>query len=90
MPDISLGAHFDSFVEEQLASGRLQSASDVVRAGLHLLENQEAALAERRAELRRSVKEAFDDPRPSLLAGDVFTRLRAHHVEQDQTGRRAG
>ncbi len=83
MPDISLGAHFDSFVQEQLASGRFESASEVVRAGLRLLEDQETAVAERRVELRRSINEAFDDPRPSVPASDVFTRLRAHHAERE-------
>ena len=83
MPNINLGQHFDSFVEEQLATGRFQNASEVVRAGLRLLEDQEATLAGRRAELQRSINEAFDDPRPTLPVGDVFARLRAHHAEQD-------
>lgn len=36
-----LGEHFDRFVEEQLKSGRYQSASEVLRASLRLLEAQE-------------------------------------------------
>lgn len=39
---IALGEHFDSFVAEQLQSGRYASASEVLRAGLRLLEQQEA------------------------------------------------
>jgi antitoxin ParD1/3/4 len=38
----SLGEHFSSFVEAQVGQCRYSSASDVVRAGLRLLEEQEA------------------------------------------------
>ena len=39
---ISLGDHFASFVDAQVQSGRYGSVSDVVRAGLRLLEEHEA------------------------------------------------
>lgn len=47
----SLGEHFSSFVETQVGQGRYSSASDVVRAGLRLLEEQEAKLEALRAAL---------------------------------------
>jgi antitoxin ParD1/3/4 len=47
----SLGEHFAKFVGEQVEQGRYGSASDVVRAGLRLLEEQEAHLAALRAAL---------------------------------------
>ncbi len=41
---ISLGDHFATFIDTQVQGGRYGSASDVVRAGLRLLEEHEAKL----------------------------------------------
>ncbi|MEE9492746.1 MAG: type II toxin-antitoxin system ParD family antitoxin [Gammaproteobacteria bacterium] len=41
---ISLGDHFENFVVQRVKSGRFASASDAVRAGLRLLEQEETKL----------------------------------------------
>ena len=41
---ITLGDHFDSFISHQLEFGRYGSASEVVRAGLRMLEDSESKL----------------------------------------------
>ena len=38
---ISLGNHFESFIETTISSGRFNNASEVLRAGLRLLEEEE-------------------------------------------------
>jgi antitoxin ParD1/3/4 len=48
---ISLGDHFTSFVDQAVAQGRFGSASEVVRAGLRLLEEHETRLHALRAAL---------------------------------------
>jgi antitoxin ParD1/3/4 len=47
----SIGDHFSEFVATQVEQGRYSSASDVVRAALRLLEEQEAKLTALRATL---------------------------------------
>ena len=38
---VALGSHFEEFVKQQLESGRFNNVSEVVRAGLRLLEDDE-------------------------------------------------
>jgi antitoxin ParD1/3/4 len=52
----SLGEHFNDFVETRVSDGRYGSVSEVVRAGLRLLEEREAHLAELRAALAEGEK----------------------------------
>jgi antitoxin ParD1/3/4 len=41
---ITLGKHFEEFVNRQVKNGRYNSASDAIRAGLRLLEIEELKL----------------------------------------------
>jgi antitoxin ParD1/3/4 len=50
---VTLGPHFEQFIAQQIAEGRFGSASEVIRAGLRVLEEQETRLEA----LRRALKE---------------------------------
>lgn len=54
-----LGDHLAGFVEGQVAGGRYGSVSDVVRAGLRLLEEQETKLQSLRAALLEGEQSGF-------------------------------
>ncbi|AZO11946.1 MULTISPECIES: type II toxin-antitoxin system ParD family antitoxin [unclassified Mesorhizobium] len=46
---VTLGDQYDAFIQRQIAKGRFGSASETVRAGLRLLEEQELKLEQLRA-----------------------------------------
>lgn len=48
---ISLDDHFADFLAREVSTGRYRSASEVIRAGLRLLEDQETQMAALRAAL---------------------------------------
>ena len=79
MPNVNLGPHFEDFVAKKLQEGRYQNASEVIRAGLRLLEDTEAATEQRRAAIRAELAERAGDGRPTQPAAEVFGALRAHH-----------
>lgn len=59
---MSLGDHFADFIDTQVQAGRYGSASDVVRAGLRLLEEHEAKVKALQDAL--IVGEQSGEPRP--------------------------
>lgn len=58
---IALGEHFNGFITNQIKNGRFGSASEVVRAGLRLLENNETKLETLRAMLREGENSGLTD-----------------------------
>ena len=58
---ITLGAHFESFIAQQVKTGRFSSASETVRAGLRLLEEHELKLAALRRALQEGEESGFAD-----------------------------
>lgn len=58
---ISLGEHFDGFIAHQIESGRFGSASEVVRAGLRLLEDGESKLGVLRCMLMEGEQSGLAD-----------------------------
>jgi antitoxin ParD1/3/4 len=55
---VSLGNYFDQFVQNQVSAGRYKNVSEVIRAGLRLLETEESkAIA-----LRNAIQKGLDSP----------------------------
>jgi antitoxin ParD1/3/4 len=58
--NINLTDHFDLFVSAQIDAGKYRNASEVLRAGLHLLELQTEEETRKLALLRKLAKEGFN------------------------------
>ena len=58
---VTLGDHFDQFITQQLHSGRYGSASEVLRAGLRVLEDQEAKILNLRTMLVQGEQSGIAD-----------------------------
>jgi antitoxin ParD1/3/4 len=72
---VSLGDHFTKFIDEQVQSGRYGSASEVIREGLRLLEDNQQRLDALRAALAEG--EASGPP----VTIDLERFLEQRHIE---------
>ncbi|WP_195759948.1 type II toxin-antitoxin system ParD family antitoxin [Paracoccus sp. S-4012] len=68
---VSLGAHWESFIAGLVAEGRYASASEVVRAGLRRLEEDEQRLERLRTLIREGEESGIAGP---LDMDDVIAR----------------
>jgi antitoxin ParD1/3/4 len=75
---ISLGNYFDQFIHNRISEGRFKNVSEVVRAGLRLLEEEENKVKA----LRSAVQEGID----SGLAHDFDPKK---HLESLKANKRS-
>jgi len=73
---ISLGDHFESFISKRVVSGRYHSASEVIRAGLRLLEQEERKI--------EALESALEQGEGSGIAQDFNAKnhLKSLHANQ--------
>lgn len=78
---VSLGNHFEMFVEDKISQGRYKNASEVIRAGLRLLEDEEKW----REQKAQAIIAALEEGEASGIAEDFdFDRfLERMHAEAD-------
>lgn len=73
---ISLGNYFDKFVKEQVSEGRYKNVSEVIRAGLRLLENEE--------DKSRALKHAIQEGIDSSIAHDFDAKKNLDALKSNQ------
>ncbi len=80
MASFALNDHYEKFIKRQLETGRYNNASEVVRAGLRLLEDYETA-RERwlKEEIPNRLAEMRDFPDMGVPAEQVFAALDARN-----------
>lgn len=77
---ISLGNYLDKFVSNQVSVGRYKNVSEVIRAGLRLLEDEESkAIA-----LRNAIQKGLESPRVANF--DFDENLKRIKAEKRKNG----
>ena len=76
---VALGTHFENFIQSSIEGGRYNNASEVVRAGLRLLEEQEQKIAA----LRASIEEGLNSGLVEDFDPDKFLKeIKAQYNEK--------
>lgn len=73
---VILGDHFTEFVDHKIKEGRFETASEAVRAGLRLLETDEAKLDQLKLELEKGKQSGISDRTPEDIRQAVLDKLR--------------
>jgi len=68
---VSLGERFETFINMQISEGRFASASEVIRAGLRLLEERELKVQVLRMELQKGEESGFGDYALEEILGEL-------------------
>jgi antitoxin ParD1/3/4 len=77
---ISLGDYFDQFVNSQVSAGRYKNVSEVVRAGLRLLDDEESKIMA----LKAAIQKGLDSPRVENF--DFDENLKRLKAEKKKNG----
>ena len=73
---VILGDHFERFVGTQVGSGKYGSTSEVIRAGLRLLEERETAVSTLQAVLVQGEESGMSDRTPDDIINAVIEKRR--------------
>ena len=88
--NVNLTPELENLVQNKVKTGRYNSASEVVREALRLLEERDQILVLRREELRKKITEGLDSLRrgEGVDGEEVFDRLEAEldAMERRQAG----
>ena len=73
---VILGNHYEKFVGTQVGSGKYGSASEVIRAGLRLLEERETAVSTLQAALIEGENSGLSTRSPDEIISAVIEKRR--------------
>lgn len=82
---ISISDHFDDFISAKIANGRYDSASEVIGAGLRLLEDQETAFQSKQKALLTALISGETSGDSNLQIDDIIAA-----AKQNRQNKRAG
>ncbi|MEJ2445008.1 MAG: type II toxin-antitoxin system ParD family antitoxin [Exilibacterium sp.] len=74
---IDLGDHFTGFIASLKESGRYRNASEAVRAGLRLLEAQEAEYQTKLETLRQALQEGEESGESTRSHAEIIAQAKA-------------
>ncbi|MBX2808810.1 MAG: type II toxin-antitoxin system ParD family antitoxin [Cellvibrionaceae bacterium] len=74
---IDLGEHFLGFISELKSSGRYRNASEAVRAGLRLLESEEAEYKAKLEAVNRALAEGEESGESDLTHKEIIAQAKA-------------
>jgi len=57
---ISIGEYFDNFIKSRISTGRYKNASEVIRAGLRLLEEEENKIMALREDIQEGIERGIE------------------------------
>lgn len=76
---VALGSYFDEFIAATIQTGRYNNASEVVRAGLRLLEEREQKVVQ----LKKAIHEGLESGRNDDFDPDIYlNQLKTKHNEK--------
>ena len=81
LTSVALSPHFETFIRDQVESGRYNNVSEVVRAGLRLLEDTERQRTIQLQALKNDIA-LGKASEAALVAEPVFDRLQAKYAQQ--------
>ena len=81
--NVSLTPHLEDFIHETVTSGRYQSASEVVRTALRLLEEREQERSARIERLRQEIQKGLDSGPATPLDMQEIKRLARDRLGSD-------
>ena len=74
---VSLGDYFENFVDGRISEGRFKNASEVIRAGLRLLEEEENRI--------KSLKQAMQEGIDSGIANNFNPKNHLRYLKANKT-----